>query len=290
MHVFFNRVAIIGIGLLGGSVGLALKAKGICGKIVGVGRSRSSIETGLSMGAVDEAVADLSQAAAGADLVVVCTPVGSIARIIAEMDDSLGDSCVVTDVGSTKRSIVTAVERLRRAGPKFVGSHPLTGSEKKGVQHASAELFEGATVFLTPTASTNRRVTEIVRGMWERLGGSAVELKPEIHDRVVAQTSHLPHVIAAMLVAGVRTLPKEYADLTGKGFLDTTRIASSDPEMWADICMNNSSEIRAAMATLRSDLDEFDLHLNEDRYEKVFEFFRSVKTVRDSLNQERSDE
>jgi prephenate dehydrogenase len=182
------------------------------------------------------------------------------------------------------------VERLRRAGPKFVGSHPLAGSEKKGVQHASAELFEGATVFMTPTVSTNRRVAEIVRGMWEHLGGRPVELKPEIHDRVVAQTSHLPHIMAAMLVGGVRTLPKEYADLTGKGFLDTTRIASSDPEMWADICMNNSSEIRAAMATLRSDLDEFDLHLNEGGYEKVFEFFRSVKAVRDSLNQERSDE
>ena len=289
MSLFFNRVAIIGIGLLGGSVGLALKARGLCGKTVGVGRSRSSIETGLRVGAVDEAAADVSHAAAGADLVVVSTPVGSVPGVIVEMEDSLDDNCVVTDVGSTKQSIVSAVERLRRTGPKFVGSHPLAGSEKKGVHHASADLFEGATVFLTPTASTDRKVAETIRSMWRHLGGQTVELEPEVHDRVVARTSHLPHIIAAMLVAGLRTLRGEYADLTGKGFLDTTRIASSDPEMWADICMNNPSEIRAAMDTLRNDLDEFALYLSEGDYERVFEFFRTTKVLRDSLNQEKSD-
>ena len=289
MSLFFDRVAIIGIGLLGGSVGLALKARGACGTVVGVGRSRSSIEAGLEVGAIDEAAADLPQAAEGADLVVVCTPVGSVAGIIAEMESSLDENCVVTDVGSTKQSIVVAVEQLRRAASKFVGSHPLAGSEKKGVRHASATLFESATVFLTPTPSAEQGAKDITRRMWEHLGGRTVEVEPAVHDHIVAQTSHLPHVVAAMLVAGLRTLPEEYAGLTGKGFLDTTRIASSDPEMWADICLDNAAEIRHAMARLRNDLDEFDLYLDEGEYEKVLQFFGSMKALRDSLNHEKSD-
>lgn len=285
MSLFFNRVAIIGVGLLGGSVGLALKTRGICGKVVGLGRSRASIEAGLRASAIDEAVGEFPEAAAGADLIVVSTPVGSIAGIIAEMESSLEENCIITDVGSAKWTIVSAVEKMRRASPRFVGSHPFTGSEKKGVQHASADLFEGATVFLTPTPATDPEVANVVREMWECVGGNVVEMPPEAHDRVVAQTSHLPHIVAALLVAGLRTLPEDHGGLVGKGFLDTTRIASSDPEMWADICMNNPEEIREAMATLRNDLEEFDLYLSEGEYEKLFDFFSSAKRMRDLLNQ-----
>ncbi len=284
VKLFFNRVAIVGVGLLGGSVGLALKARGLCEKVVGLGRSRASIEAGLKAGAIDEAVDEFPEAAAGADLIVVSTPVGSIAGIIAEMESSLEEKCVITDVGSVKWTIVEAVERMYRAGPRFVGSHPFTGSEKKGVQHASADLFKGATVFVTPTPATDPDVAATVRDMWKRVGGNVVEMTPVDHDRVVAQTSHLPHIVAALLVAGLRTLPEDRAGLVGKGFLDTTRIASSDPEMWADICMNNPKEIREAMATLRSDLEEFDLYLSEGEYEKLFDFFSSAKRMRDVLN------
>ncbi|UCD56496.1 MAG: prephenate dehydrogenase [Candidatus Hydrogenedentota bacterium] len=285
--MFFNRVAIIGIGLLGGSVGLALKARGLCERIVGLGRSRSSTEMGLKMGAIDEVVSEFAEAVAGTNLIVVSTPVGSVAGIIAEMESALEEDCIITDVGSTKRSIVYAVERLPRAGSRYVGSHPLAGSEKKGVRHASANLFEGATVFLTPTSTTEQTVANVVSGMWEDFGGNVIELDPEIHDRVLARTSHLPHIVAALLVASLRTLREEHSNLVGKGFLDTTRIASSDPEMWADICMSNPEEIREAVATLRNDLDEFGLYLSQGEYEKVFAFFRSMKTLRDSLNQEK---
>jgi prephenate dehydrogenase len=238
------------------------------------------------MGAIDEAADELGEAAAGADLVVVCTPVGSVAGVIEEVESFLEEDCVITDVGSTKQDIVRAVEQLRRAGSMFVGSHPMAGSEKKGVRNASAGLFDGATVFLTPTPSTDERAAGVIREMWERFGGKIVELEPEIHDRVMARTSHLPHIVAALLVAGLRVLEEERIGLVGKGFLDTTRIASSDPEMWADICMSNLEEVREAVVTLRDDLDEFNLYLTEGEYEKIFEFFRSVKTLRDSFDRE----
>ncbi|GAB4331815.1 MAG: prephenate dehydrogenase/arogenate dehydrogenase family protein [Candidatus Abyssubacteria bacterium] len=288
MNVFFDKVAIIGVGLLGGSIGLALKARRMCGTVVGMGRRHASLKAALDAGAIDEALPDFS--AAGADLVVVCTPVGSVAGLVAEIECTLDDGCVVTDVGSTKGGIVYEIERMRRAGRRFVGSHPLAGSEKKGVQHASADLFEGATVFMTPTPATDRTVAARVREMWEALGGAVLEMEPEAHDRIVAKTSHLPHVVAALLVAGLRTLENDVTRFVGKGFLDTTRIASSDPEMWADICMNNMAEIREAMAMLREDLEEFDLFLSEGGYEKVLEFLKSTKSVRDSLNQRKSDD
>jgi prephenate dehydrogenase len=255
----------------------------MCGKIIGVGRSRASVEAGLEMGAIDEAVDEPSDVRA--DLVVVCTPVGSVAGIIDDLENSLDDECIITDVGSTKAGIVQAVERLARLGRRFVGSHPLAGSEKKGVQHASADLFQGATVFMTPTPETDPAVAAVVREMWERFGGKVMELDPQLHDSVVATTSHVPHIVAALLVAGLRTLREEHAGLVGKGFLDTTRIASSDPEMWADICMNNLEEIRESLVGFRNDIEEFELYLSEGDYDRILEFFKSVKQVRDSLRE-----
>ncbi len=285
MALFFERVAIIGVGLIGGSIGLALKSRGLCGRIVGLGRSKSSVETGLKLGAIDEVANDLPDAAAGADLIVVCTPVGSVAEAIAEMESSLEDNCIVTDAGSTKRTIVEAVQGLTRASMHFVGSHPLAGSNQKGAAHSSANLFEGAVVFVTPVASTEPQVTETVNEFWTSLGGKVIEIGPEVHDRIVARTSHLPHVAASLLVAGLRTLGAEGTRLVGKGFLDTTRIAASDPEMWADICIHNADELREALLTLREDIDEFELYLTEGAYEKLFEFFRSIKYLRESLEQ-----
>ena len=284
MDLFFKKTAIIGVGLLGGSVGLALKAKGMCERVAGLGRSQVSVEAALAMGAIDEAATDMADAVKGADLILVCTPVGSVAGIIAEMESLLDDGCIVTDVGSTKRNIVYAVEKLPRAGSMFVGGHPLAGSERKGVQSASAELFEGATILITPTAATEKSVAANVRAIWERLGGKVVELDPNLHDRIVARTSHLPHIFAALLVTCLRAMPEENVRVMGKGFLDTTRIASSDPEMWADICMNNIDEIQDAIFSLRKNLDEFETCMNEGEYERIMEFFGTAKRMRDSLN------
>jgi prephenate dehydrogenase len=282
--LFYDKVAIIGVGLLGGSVGLALKDREMCGKIVGLGRSSASIEAGLKIGAIDESADELIDAAAGADLIVVSTPVGAVPGIIEEMESLLEDECIITDVGSAKGEIVRAVEQMPRAAAAYIGSHPLAGSEKKGVLNASADLFEDAIVFLTPTETTDPARTAAVTELWELLGGKVVELDPDVHDHIVARTSHLPHIIAALLVANLRALDPEHAGLVGKGFLDTTRIASSDPEMWADICLSNPEQIREAIVELRSDLDEFDLFIDEGDYGNILEFFGSMKSVRDSFN------
>jgi prephenate dehydrogenase len=284
--LFFDRVAIIGVGLLGGSIGLALKAGGLCGKVLGVGRSRASIETGLQIGAIDEACDEPSEAAAAADLIVVCTPVGSVAGIVAEMEGRIDDDCIITDVGSTKLEIIQGIEPLTRAGARFVGSHPMAGSEKKGVRYASADLFDGANIFVTPTVATDPTLAETIEEMWERFGGIVTTLDPRTHDRVVARTSHLPHIAASLLVANLRALDADMGELLGKGFLDTTRIASSDPEMWAQICLSNPEEIREAVVDLRADLEEFEMFLDEGEYEKIFEFFQSMKLMRDSLSRE----
>jgi len=275
---------------LGGSIGLALKARGLCGKVVGLSRSRVSIKTGLEIGAIDEAVDELPDAAVGADLVIVCTPVGVVGGIIAEMESRLDDDCIITDVGSTKVEIIDAVEQLPRAGARFVGSHPMAGSEKKGVRHASADLFDGAAVFVTPGDSADAAVTEAVEEMWKRLGSNVVRVDPRTHDRIVARISHLPHILASLLIANLRALDEEHTEVVGTGFLDTTRIASSDPEMWADICMSNPEEIREAIVDLRNDLDEFDMYLAEGEYERILEFFESMKLVRDSFNRDDPDE
>jgi prephenate dehydrogenase len=282
--LFFDRAAIIGIGLLGGSVGLALKKNKLCGTVVGAGRSPESLKTGLDIGAIDEAFEDPLEAAAAADLVVVCTPVTTVAGIIAEMESRLDDDCVITDVASAKLEITRAVEMLPRAGARFVGSHPMAGSEKKGARHASADLFDGATVFVTPSDSADPDVADAVEEMWKSLGSDVVIVEPQEHDRIVARTSHLPHIVASLLVANLRALDEETGDLLGKGFLDTTRIASSDPEMWADICASNPEQIREALTDLRNDLDEFDMFLGDGEYEKIYEFFDSMKSMRDSLN------
>jgi prephenate dehydrogenase len=289
MSLFFEKTTIVGVGLLGGSLGLALKKRGLCARVVGVGRSRISMENALRRGAIDQAVSDLPEAAAGADLVLVCTPVGAVAGTIAEMESSLEETGFITDVGSAKANIVRAVEEIPRASSRFVGSHPLTGSEKKGVMHASSDLFEGAVVFVTPTPATDPEVAAVIRQLWETLGAEVVEMAPELHDEIVARTSHLPHIAAALLVAGLRALGPGQSRLVGKGFLDTTRVAASDPEMWTEICLENVGQIQEALATLRADMDEFDLYLREGSYDKLFEFFRSVKAVRDSLARESND-
>jgi len=282
--LFYDKVAIIGVGLLGGSIGLALKDREMCGKIVGLGRSSASIEAGLKIGAIDESADELIDAAAGADLIVVSTPVGAVPGVIEEMESLLEDECIITDVGSAKGEIVRAVEQIPRAAAAYVGSHPLAGSEKKGVLNASADLFEDAIVFLTPTETTDPARIAAVTELWELLGGKVVKLEPDVHDHIVARTSHLPHIVAALLVANLRTLDPEHAGLVGKGFLDTTRIASSDPEMWADICLSNPEQIREAIMELRRGLDEFDLFIDEGDYENILEFFDSMKSVRDSFN------
>ncbi len=240
----FKKVTVVGVGLLGGSIGLAVKAADERIAVVGVGRRKSSLDRALAAGAIDAATLSVADGVAGADLVVLATPLGAYEGHLSAMRDCLSPRAVVTDVGSTKAVAVRLAEGVLGKGGPFVGSHPMAGSERRGVQFARADLFAGATCIVTPTKHTRPAALRKVLRFWEMLGGKTVRMSPTAHDRAVARVSHLPHILAAMIVTGQKNADLE---LAGHGFLDTTRIASGDPAMWRDIILTNRKALLNAI-------------------------------------------
>lgn len=246
-----HRVSILGVGLLGGSLGLALRTLLSGVEITGYGHRRGPLEQALGRGAIDRIAGDLPEAA-NADLLILCTPVGVVEELLAALAPHLPDRAIVTDVGSTKASIVRAAGRLLRRPGRFVGSHPMAGSEKRGVEHACPDLFRGATAIVTPTAAADPDAVERVESLWRTLEMSLVRLAPEAHDRLVARVSHLPHALASALV---RLQTNDSARLAGRGFADMTRIAGGDPRLWRDILIDNAPAVLASLEDLRAALD-----------------------------------
>jgi len=250
--VCWKRVAIVGVGLMGGSLGLALKKRQLVEHVVGVGRRKRSLNRALRLGACDEATTDVGSGVRDAELVVVATPVGSVLSLIQTAVADLGPDTVVTDVASTKNLIVRAVESfLGHEQVRFVGGHPLVGSERKGVQNARADLYEGATVVLTPVEGTDPAAVEKVKALWHSVGATLTLLGPEEHDTILAQTSHVPHLVASALV---NALARGWDRYVGPGFLDSTRVAASDPSLWKDIFLSNAAEVVRALARFRKEL------------------------------------
>jgi prephenate dehydrogenase len=248
-----RRLSILGVGLLGGSIGLAVRAFSSSCRIIGYGYRSETLDRAVQMGAVDEVTTDIEAAVRGADLVLVCTPVGLFDDILSRIAPELKAGTIVTDVGSTKRSIVkSAAERLPR-GVHFVGSHPMAGSEKRGVEFARADLFKGATCIVTPTDGTDAGALEQVAGFWTALGMRLLRLSPDEHDRLAAEVSHVPHAVAAALVA---MQSEAGLQLAGRGFLDATRIASGDGGLWRDILLDNRDNVRDGIRQLVGELDQ----------------------------------
>lgn len=252
----WQRVAIVGVGLMGGSLGLALKERDLAAQVVGVGRRKRSLTRALRRGACDEITTDIAAGVRKAEMVVVATPVGSALSVIQAAAPVLGPDSVLTDVASTKSHIVRAAEsHLGHEQLRFVGGHPLVGSEKKGVQHAQAELYEGATVVLTPVEGTDPGALDQVRQLWRSVGATSTLLSPEEHDTILAQTSHLPHLVASALV---NALARGWGRYGGPGFLDSTRVAASDPALWKDIFLSNATEVVRALARFRKQLENLE--------------------------------
>jgi prephenate dehydrogenase len=247
------------VGLLGGSIGLAVREKVSNCEIVGYGHRAATIEQAKRMNAIDRAAGTAAEAVKGADLVVLCTPVGLFPALLREIAPALAPGALVTDVGSTKRSIVAAAEQTLSPGVDFVGSHPMAGSEKRGVQYATADLFEQAVCITTPTPRTSPDALGRTEAFWGMLGMEVHRLTPEEHDRRLADASHLPHALAAALV-----LMQDDASLrlAGKGFLDVTRIAAGDGGLWRDILVDNRDNLRDSIQRLQQRLAEFLNHLN----------------------------
>ena len=250
----FEKVAIRGVGLLGGSIGLALRRAEFDGPIVGLGRRAVSLEAAIAAGTIDRGFLDVAPALEGADLVVLAGPVGTFADLMAAAAGHLSPAALVTDVGSTKAQVVRWANRLLPAPGRFVGAHPIAGSEKRGPQFARADLFDGACCVLTPTARTDPAALARATRLWEALGMRTVMMSPPTHDRVLARVSHLPHAVAAALM---RLADRPLQDLAGPGFVDMTRLAGGDPELWRDIFLTNRPATQAAIARLIRELERF---------------------------------
>jgi prephenate dehydrogenase len=250
------RVAIVGVGLIGGSLGMALRERGLAETVIGIGRNPETLQRAIALGAIDSFTPDLADAAPQADLVVLATPIPLILRDLERLPGLLKSGAVVTDVGSTKAEI--AAGGATHLGGAFVPGHPMAGSEKSGVEAARTNLFEGATWAITPTDVTDPKATEKIVQLAEAVGARVVRLTPESHDRAVALTSHLPHVLAYALgaLAGKQAKyePRLF-DLAAGSFASATRVAHSSPELWRDISLSNRAALLETLKAYRAELD-----------------------------------
>ena len=245
-----KKISILGVGLLGGSIGLAAKSVIKDCEIIGYGHRSVTLEAAIERGAIDLALMEPERAVEGCDLVIVCTPVGIIGSVLSRIAPALAPGAVVTDVGSTKRTVVEAGEKA--IGGRFVGSHPIAGSEKRGVEFADAGLFRGALCLTTPTERTEGEGLESVEEFWRLIGMKVRRISAEDHDRLLGEVSHLPHAVAAALVA---VQDDAGLELAGKGFLDLTRIAGGDGELWRDIFLDNRDNLKAGIGDVRAELE-----------------------------------
>jgi prephenate dehydrogenase len=282
--VHFRKITIIGVGLLGGSIGLAVRRRKLARQTAGFVRRTASLKDCERAGAVDFATTDLLAAIWGADLVVLCTPLAQMRSRVQEMLPALKRGAIVTDVGSVKASVVRELESLvAKSGAHFVGSHPMAGSEKTGVNAACADLFADAVCVVTPTKKSNAAAVRKVEQFWKALGSRVLRLTPELHDALVGRSSHLPHLVAAELASHVLNPahPKPQALLCASGFRDATRVASGSPEMWRDIALANRKNIGKSLDAFIADLKKFQRVVKKGDAKAIATFFETAKQRRD---------
>ena len=282
MH--WDKISIIGAGLLGGSLGLALRERKLAAKVHAFVRRQASVEECLQRGAADAATTNLARAVESAGLIVLCTPLAQMRELTEQMRPFLMRGAIVTDVGSVKGSVVRELSPLvSQAGAEFIGSHPMAGSEQMGLSAARADLFHNAVCLVTPSPASSAAGVRAVEAFWQDIGGCPMRMSPETHDDLVSRSSHLPHVVAAELANYVLSTvhPRQQAQHCANGFRDTTRIASGSPEMWRDISLANRRNLSKVLAVFIEDLQEFQLALERSDLRAVEEFFSKAKERRD---------
>lgn len=278
-----DSVAIIGVGLLGGSLGLALKERGLAGVVRGVGRRRESLSKALEAGTIDSAHLDLASGVQDADLIVICTPASQVIPMLDVLRDIALPSAVVTDVASTKAAICAHANTTWPAPRRFIGSHPMTGSEKFGPEHAFASLYENAVVVLEKSRNVDGDARGLVRQLWESAGAHVVEVEPVEHDAIVARTSHVPHVAAAALAAIAARQGANARPLSGKGFRDSTRIAASRPEVWRDICLTNRAAVLNGLDEFTEELRQIRAAIDRSDSLAIEAFFKAGRAAREEV-------
>ena len=280
----FDTVAIVGLGLLGGSLGMALRSRKLARRVVALVRREATLDEGHRMGALDEGSLEPA-VVAGAELIVLAPPVQQIAPLARNIAPFLDAGALVTDVGSTKAALAREIPTLLPAGREFLGGHPMAGSELTGVLHAREDLFEHTVYLLTPTATTRPESLARLRELACRLGACPLELGPEVHDAAVARISHLPHVAAAALAtaAGVGGDAALLSRIAAGGFRDTTRIAGGSPEMWRDICVTNREAVLTALGVYEGTLGAFRTALEQGDGSRLLELFQEGRQARADL-------
>ena len=281
-----RRLCVIGVGLIGGSLALALRRAGAVGEIIGAGRDESHLRKAVELGVIDRFEIDADRAVAGSDVTVVAVPLGAMRAVFAAIKGHLAPGAVLTDVGSAKHSVVEAARNaFGELPPYFVPGHPIAGTEHSGVEAACAELYRGRKVILTPVEKTDRKALQTVKSMWGQAGATVEEMDIAHHDRVLAATSHLPHVLAYALVESLARLAErdEIFRYAAGGFKDFTRIASSDPVMWRDILLANGDAIRSLIGRYRNDLERIEDAILKEDGPGLQALFARAKQARDGI-------
>jgi len=282
--VLFERVAFIGIGLIGASMALAMRREGLVRSIVAVARRPKTRKAALDLGIVDEATKDYAAAVKGADLVVIATPVGTNGPIAKIISSHLKPGAIVTDVGSVKKAVVDAIAPHIPKGVHFVPGHPIAGTEHSGPEAGFAELFQNRWTILTPMPRTSPKATAKVTEMWRRIGANVAAMEPAHHDMVLAITSHLPHLIAYTIVGTASDLSgdlkQEVIKYSASGFRDFTRIAASDPIMWRDIFLNNREAVLEILQRFTEDLTAMQRVIRKGDGQALEDSFTRTRAIR----------
>lgn len=286
MPVHFKKVAIIGVGLIGGSLAMAMKQKRMADTIVGIGRGTANLELAMRLGVVDSISVDIESGVSGADLVVVAVPVLKTGETIKKAVSGLTSPCIITDVGSVKKAIIDECEAALPKGITYVPGHPIAGTENSGVEAAMANLYNERVCILTPTSNTPQTDIAKIREMWQEAGSRVVIMDAATHDRLLSAISHLPHMIAYTLVNTVAASGEKNIDFlkySAGGFRDFTRIASSSPEMWADVCAMNKDNIIGMIENFQRQLETLKRLMVHGDFKGVKANFESAKKIRDSI-------
>lgn len=281
----FKRMVIAGVGLIGGSLALACREKGVASGIIGIGRSEGNLENAVNLKVIDSYTYNIEDAVKGADIIVLATPVSSLIRLAKEMSPHLSPGAIVTDVGSVKGPVLE-IEDVIPQNTFFVGGHPITGKEKSGVKESSPRIFEGAKCILTPTVRTDKGALETIKAMWESAGAHVICMEPDRHDMIFAAVSHLPHVAAYALVNTLLDLEEEEKGVisySAGGFRDFTRIAASHPEMWRDICIMNRENIVRMLERYEGSIGRLKSLIMKGDAAGLFAEFDRAKKVRERL-------
>ena len=286
-----NKLCIIGVGLIGGSLARALKKAGAVGEVIGTGRDAAHLEKAKSLGVIDHFEMNISLAVKGCDMVVLAVPLGAMQSVFEKIAPVITDEMIITDVGSAKASVVKAAKAAFKTIPEtLVPAHPIAGTEKNGVEASFPELYENRRIIITPLETSSVAAIEKVRNMWQACGAEVVETSIEHHDEVLAATSHLPHMLAYSLVDTLAKMDakKEIFDFAAGGFRDFTRIASSDPDMWHDICLANGEALVKMIKKFTDDLQLLSKAIENNDSEYLKAIFASAKKARDEFCEDKN--